>query len=169
MTVVSGVYHDASSVTKAVRSLLSESVPADSIRVTIREGSGRWRSVEIADETGVFEGAKQGAVVGAVVGGLVMVIAAVWVAVRTGDGLLPVGPVSAALSGALGGAAAGVMLGALVGMGRWKGLPDLDESVWRSGSVVVSVRSDALAGTAEEVLVREGAGEVRVSDEGGIR
>ncbi|MEX2466140.1 MAG: hypothetical protein WD995_04475 [Gemmatimonadota bacterium] len=164
MKIVSGIYHDAASVTHAVRALLAESIPADSIGVTIHEASGRHRRVKVGDEAGVLEGAVQGAWIGAALGTVVMTAVAIWVAVGTGEGLLPVGPFSAAISGALGGAAAGVMLGALIGMGRWKGMPDLDPATLEDGSVVVSVRSDALVDTAQRVLSEAGADRVEVTD-----
>ena len=166
MKIVSGIYHDAPRVTAAVRALLSESVPAASIAVTILDGSGRRRAVKVGDEAGVIEGAVQGAWIGAAVGGVVMLIAAFWIGGGAGEGLLPVGPFAAALSGALGGGAAGIMLGAIVGMGRWKGMPELDPDVWANGHAVVSVRSDALADQARRILSDTGAEDVRVGEDG---
>jgi hypothetical protein len=165
--VVTGIYHDADRVTEAVRSLLNESIPADSIGVTIRDASGRRREVKVGDEAGVLEGAKMGAWIGAALGAVVMFAVAVWVAMGTGEGLLPVGPFSAAISGALGGGAAGVMLGGLIGMGRWKGMPDLDPKVLETGSAIVSVRSDAMADTARQVLTESGAQDIETTDDEG--
>jgi hypothetical protein len=165
--VVTGIYHDADRVTEAVRSLLNESIPADSIGVTIRDASGRRREVKVGDEAGVLEGAKMGAWIGAALGAVVMFAVAVWVAMGTGEGLLPVGPFSAAISGALGGGAAGVMLGGLIGMGRWKGMPDLDPKVLETGSAIVSVRSDALADKARKVLTESGAQDVETTEDEG--
>ena len=167
MKVVSGIYHDAGRVTEAVRALLNESVPADSIGVSIRDASGRRREVKVGDEAGVLEGAKMGAWIGAGLGAVVMFVAAIWVAMGTGDGLLPVGPFSAAISGALGGGAAGVMLGGLIGMGRWKGMPDLDPEVLTTGSAIVSVRSDALAEKVRKVLAESGAQDVETTEDDG--
>lgn len=166
MKIVSGIYHDASRVTGAVRALLGESVPAESIGVEIHDEAGRRRRVKVGDEAGVVEGAVQGAWIGAVLGGIIMFVAAFWMGAGTDGGLLPVGPFAAAISGALGGGAAGVMLGAIVGMGRWKGMPDLDPEVLASGSVIVSVRSDALADKARRILTEGGAEGVRICEEG---
>jgi hypothetical protein len=163
--VVSGIYHDADRVTAAVRALLNESVPADSIGVTIRDAAGRRRTVKIGDEPGVLEGAKMGAWIGAGLGSVIMFGAAIWTATATGEGLLPVGPFSAAISGALGGAGAGVMLGAIIGMGRWKGMPDLGPKMLETGSATVSVRSDALANKARQVLTENGAENVKTADD----
>lgn len=166
MKTVSGIYHDAPRVTAAVRALLSESVPADSIGISIRDGAGRRRSVKVGDEAGVIEGAIQGAWIGAAAGGVIMMIAAFWIGGGAGEGLLPVGPFAAALAGALGGGAAGIMLGAIVGMGRWKGMPDLDPEVWANGYAVVSVRSDALAEKVRRILSDTGAEDIRIGEEG---
>jgi hypothetical protein len=166
--IVSGIYHDASRVTDAVRALLGESVPAESIGVEIRDETGRRRRVKVGDEAGVVEGAVQGAWIGAALGGLIMFIAAFAMGAGTEGGLLPVGPFAAAVSGALGGGAAGVMLGAIVGMGRWKGMPDLDPEVLANGSVVVSVRSDALADKVRRILAESGAEDVQICAEGDL-
>lgn len=166
MKTVSGIYHDASRVTDAVRALLGASVPAETIGVEIRDEAGRRRRVTVGDEAGVVEGAIHGAWIGAGLGGLVMFIAAFAMGAGTEGGLLPVGPFAAAISGALGGGAAGVMLGAIVGMGRWKGMPDLDPAVLANGSVVVSVRSDALADKAQRILSEAGAEHVQIRAEG---
>jgi hypothetical protein len=165
---VSGIYHDASRVTDAVRALLGESVPAESIGVEIHDEAGRRLRVKVSDEAGVVEGAVQGASIGAALGGLIMFIAAFAMGAGTEGGFLPVGPFAAAISGALGGGAAGVMLGAIVGMGRWKGMPDLDPEVLANGSVVVSVRSDALADKARRILAESGAEDVRIRAEGDL-
>ena len=167
MKVVSGIYHDVGEVTEAVRKLLGESVPADAIEVRVHRASGATETVAVQDESGVLEGAWAGARIGALLGALLMGGLAVVVPLTSGDGVMAGEPFSAALRGALGGAAAGVTLGGLIGIGRWKGLRDLDPEALEGGSVEVRVRSDDLLDTARRILEKTGAGEVSVSEGAG--
>ncbi|MDZ7779447.1 MAG: hypothetical protein U5R14_05825 [Gemmatimonadota bacterium] len=164
MRVSTGIYHDARSVTRAVRALLSASVPADSIRVVIREPSGAERDVPVRDEAGVLRGALTGGVIGAALGAVGMAVLTVSVSLSSGDGPLGADPLGSAIRGALTAAAAGVTLGALIGIGRWKGMPKLDRGALERGSAVVSVHSDALADTAVRVLSETGGEEVETTE-----
>lgn len=163
MRVVTGIYHDARGVTRGVRALLSESVPADSIRVVIRDPSGAERDVPVRDEAGVLRGALIGGAIGAALGAIGMAILTVSVSLSSGDGLLGANPVGSAIRGALTAAAAGVTLGALIGIGRWKGMPELEPGALEQGAAVISVRSDALADTAVRVLTETGAEDVEAT------
>lgn len=169
MKVTTGVFRDAERVTKAVRSLLGRSVPADRISVVLCDPSGERHEVAVEDESGVLKGVVVGGSIGGTLGALGVGLAATGVIVAPGGAaLLAAGPVLGILQGALAGALAGIPLGGVIGMGRWTAKPDLDEDELAQGTALVSVHSDDLAATAREVLERAGADEIREDeDEGG--
>lgn len=161
--MASGIYHTVPRATEAVRALLGESVPADTITVVVRSPEGDTRTVDVEDETGVWHGAWVGARIGAVAGALLMGGLAVVVPLASGDGPFAGSPFTAALRGALGGAAAGVTLGGILGIGRWDGLADLDPEAMEGSRIEVRVHSDELVETVRGILGRTGAEEVTVS------
>jgi len=160
--VARGIYHDRGQVTEAVRALLRASVPAHLIRVALRHPARGAREVAIADETGVLEGAVRGATWGAALGAAILFAATIAVTVTSGDGPWAGSPFTVAVRGALWGGAAGVTLGAIIGIGRWKGLRDLEAAWLDDGHALISVESDDLAETVLRVLRETGGTEVRV-------
>ena len=162
-TSVEGVFTDRSSVVRAVERLSEKSVPADSIRVFVRdEDGGRQREIEVEDESGALRGALYGAGVGGM-GGLAVAIAVASGAYGPVEvGFLTFRGISGAISAVLAMAAAAVPLGALLGLGYWQGRKKIDKEELRSGSALVIVESDDLSELAERTLREAGAREVRV-------
>lgn len=162
MRVARGIYHDRDQVRAAVRALLDASVPAHLIRLDLRHPGRGDRTVPIADEAGVVDGAVRGATWGAVLGALLLFVVTATVALGAGDGPWAANPFSAAARGALWGGAAGVTLGAIIGIGRWRGLRDLDAAWLDGGHARISVESDDLADTVLRVLRESGAADARI-------
>ncbi len=162
-TLVEGVFHDRDALTESVRGLLEKSVPADSIRVFVRDARGeRSREVDVDDEAGTLRGALFGAAAG---GGVALVLALAAAAGFLGPTRVePLGLVglSGAFAAALAGAAAGVPLGALLGMGRWRGASRIGAVEIRDTGAVVVVESSELAELAASVLRGTGAERVDV-------
>lgn len=164
-TTVEGVFDDRKSVVRAVERLSQKSVPADSIRVLVRDADGRrQREIEVEDESGAL----RGAVIGAVLGGLLGLVIAI--AVATGAygpveiGILTFRGISGAISAILATAAAAVPLGALLGLGYWQGRKRIDADELESGTAVVVVASDELSELARRVLTDAGASSVEVKE-----
>lgn len=164
-TTVEGTFRDRKSVVRAVERLSQKSVPADSIRVFVRDADGeRQREIEVEDESGAL----RGAVIGAVLGGLLGLVIAI--AVATGAygpveiGILTFRGISGAISAILATAAAAVPLGALLGFGYWQGRKRIDADELESGTAVVVVASDELSELARRVLTDAGASSVEVKE-----
>lgn len=164
-TTVEGVFGDRKSLVRAVERLSQKSVPADSIRVFLRDADGeRRREIDVEDESGALRGAVIGAVLGGVLG------LGVAIAVATGAygpvevGFLTFRGMSGAISAVLATAAAAVPLGALLGLGYWQGRKRIDADELESGSAVVVVASDELSELARRVLTEAGASSVEVKE-----
>jgi len=169
MKSTTGIYHDQAGLTTAVRELLGTSVPADSIRVTLRDGSGRTlEEVPVRAEPGVIRGLVLGAAVGAGVGLLAFLLMVLDV-LPPGREILATNPLRWATRLIFGIAAATTPLGGLLGMGRWRLRTLLEaEDVERADVMAVTVRSNELAETARTVFERTGAeaiGEEQQADE----
>lgn len=164
-TTVEGVFDDRKAVVRAVERLSQKSVPADSIRVFVRDAGGeRRREIEVEDESGAL----RGAVIGAILGGLLGL--GIAIAVATGVygpvevGFLSFRGLSGAISAILATAGAAVPLGALLGLGYWQGRKRIDADELESGSAVVVVSSDELAELARRVLTDAGASKVETKE-----
>lgn len=165
-TRVEGVFDDRKSVVRAVERLSQKSVPADSIRVFLRDADGeRRREIEVEDESGVLRGAVIGAVLGGVLGLGIAIAVATGVYGPVEVGFLSFRGISGAISAVLATAAAAVPLGALLGLGYWQGRKRIDADELESGSAVVVVASDELSELAHQVLTDAGASSVDVKDE----
>lgn len=169
MTTTTAIYHDREGLTRAVRALLGASVPADAIRVTLRDADGRTlEEVPVRAEPGVLRGLLTGAAVGAGIGALAFLLMVVGV-LPPGREILSADGLPWAFRLVLGGAAAAAPLGGLLGMGRWRMRSMLDlEHADSADAFVVAVRSDQRAPTARDVFDRTGAEAVAEdrSDEG---
>lgn len=164
-TTVEGIFGDRKSVVRAVERLSQKSVPADSIRVFVRDADGeRQREIEVEDESGAL----RGAVIGAVLGGLLGLVIAIAVAMGAYGpveiGVLTFRGISGAISAILATAAAAVPLGALLGLGYWQGRKRIDADELESGTAVVVVASDELSELARRVLTDAGASSVEVKE-----
>lgn len=163
-TTVEGVFHDRGSVTRAVEALAEKSVPADSVRVFVRDRSGeRRREVPVEDESGALRGAIIGAGVGAVLGLAIAVAVGAGMLGATGTGILSLEGLTGALGAILAAAAAGVPLGGLLGMGYWRGRKRIADVELEEGTAVVVVESDELSPLAQDTLRDAGASDVTVS------
>lgn len=162
-TIVEGVFHDRRSVTRAVEALAEKSVPADSVRVLVRDDSGEHRrEIPVEDESGALRGAIIGAGVGAVVGLAIAVAVGTGMAGPAGAGILSLEGLAGAFRAMLAAAAAGVPLGGLLGMGYWRGRKKISEEDFQRGTAVVVVESDELSQLARETLRGAGASDVTV-------
>lgn len=158
---IKGLYRQPRDVSRAVESLVANSIPVDELEVYVIDELGKpTRRISIRDEPGTRRGAILGALVGASLGAVVVafvflgVLGESWIAAFGPNILLS----AVALIGVSG--AAGVPIGAVIGMGHWEGrkkvaVPDLD-----SGGVIVVVQTDDLADVARRVLRDTGAVDV---------
>lgn len=163
-TTVEGVFHDLPSVTRAVEALAEKSVPADSVRVFVRDRSGeRRREVPVEDESGALRGAIIGAGVGAVVGLAIAFAVGTGTLGPAGAGILSLEGLTGALRAMVAAAAAGVPLGGLLGMGYWRGRKRITDVELQEGTAVVVVESDELSQLAQDTLRSAGATNVTVS------
>lgn len=156
---VRGVFDSRKAVTRAVRRLAAESVPADTIDVYLLDSDGnRTRRVTVHDEPGVVRGAAVGAAAGGALGLAVAILGASGVLGPTTVEFLGLTSVLGAVRAIAMGAAATVPLGALLGLGMWSGGRKIVEREMEEGrSAAVVIRSDAMADTAREVLADAGA------------
>jgi hypothetical protein len=140
-----------------VRSLLTKSVPADSIRVFVEDDAGRGRQeVAVEAEAGALEGALIAAGVGAVVGLLIVIFLMARYG-STGSDLLGVSSILGSLRAIATCAVVGVPIGAVLGMGRWKGKRRIAEASVSPARIEVVVESEELAPLAESVFEAAGA------------
>lgn len=163
-TTVEGVFHDRETLTRAVERLSEKSVPADSIRVFVRDESGeRRREIAVEDESGVLRGALIGAGVGALVGLLIAIGVATGMFGPVGTEIFSVDGVLGALRAMLAAAAAGVPLGGVLGLGYWQGRKKIARTDFEEGTAVVVVESDQLSELAKRTLEEVGASDVSVN------
>lgn len=158
---VKGLYRTPGDVSRAVDSLVANSVPADDVDVYVVDELGRpTRRLSIRDEPGTTRGAIVGAVVGASLG--VVVLALVFLGVLGASWIEAFGPNVAisALALIFVPAAAGVPIGAVIGMGHWQGRKKISVPEIDTGGVIVVVQTDELADVARRVLRDTGAANV---------
>jgi len=161
---VEGTFEDRRRLTRAVRQLAENGVPADTIRVFIvGENGTHIREVEVEDEAGTRTGALIGGAVGAGIG---LVLAIPFSAGVSGEGAAD----SVGLRALAGGlwlamvlAVIGAPLGALVGMGRWQGLKRISRKELDGRSAMLVVESEGLTSVAREVMAEAGATRVKGS------
>lgn len=160
-THVRAVFRDRDGVSRAVRRLTAESVPVDSIRVFVVDGSGRRRrEIAVEDEAGAFRGAFMGAGIGAAVGAALVLLAAIGLVGSERADLFGISGVAGAVRVMAVCALAGLPLGTILGMGRWDATKRISESELTDGEVHVVVESAKLATLARGVLEAAGADRV---------
>jgi hypothetical protein len=155
---VRGVFRDRDAVARAVRRLTAESVPVDSIRVLLVDGSGQARrEIPIEDEAGALRGALVGAGVGAAVGVVLVLVAAVGLVGSEMADLFGIAGMAGAVRAISVCALAGMPLGTILGMGRWDARRHISERDVTTGEVHVMVESARLATLARGILESAGA------------
>ena len=155
---IKGYYRQPRDVSRAVESLVANSIPVDELEVYVVDDSGKpTRKLNIRDEPGTRRGAIIGALVGASLGFLVVLL--VFLDVIGGAWIDAFGPnvfLSAVALVCVSGAA-GVPIGAVIGMGHWEGRKKISVPHLDSGGVIVVVQTDELADVARRVLQDTGA------------
>jgi hypothetical protein len=169
-----GLFDTFAQAQQAVNDLTNSGVRRDDISIVANDMRGEY-SREIGGESKAAEGAVGGALGGGVLGGVLGLLVGIGALAIPGIGpVLAAGPLAAALgaagatavAGAGIGAASGGIIGALVGAG----IPEEEahvyaEGVRRGGVLVTAVTDDAIAGTAQSIMRRNGAADVRARGE----
>jgi len=155
-----GVFADRSSAERAVEDLKAAGFDPARIGVVMQD---KGAAQEVATEHGTAAG--QGAVAGGLFGGALGAILA-----ATGALVVPgIGPVIAGgiLATAIAGAAVGGLVGALVGLGIPKEEAEYYQGRVQQGSVLVTVDAQGRDGEARQILLRDGAEDLRAQGFGG--
>lgn len=164
---VFGIFHDRSSVEKAVERLKADRFSSSDISVLIPQPGG---SDQFAHEKGTKapEGATAGAGTGLVLGGALGWLAGIGALAIPGMGpFIAAGPIVALLAGAGTGAAVGGLTGGLIGMG----IPEYEakryEGFVKDGGILLSVHAanSDLITRAKEILESAGANDISSTDE----
>lgn len=164
---VFGIFHDRSSVERAVDALKADSFSSSDISVLIPQAGG---SDQFAHEKGTKapEGATTGAGTGLVVGGALGWLVGIGALAIPGMGpFIAAGPLVALLAGAGTGAAVGGVAGGLIGMG----IPEYEakryEGLVKDGGILLSVHAanSDLIKRAKDILESAGGVDIASTDE----
>lgn len=157
-TSIKGYFRRSSDVSRAVDSLVANSIPVDELDVYVVDEAGKpIRKLNIRDEPGTRRGAIMGGIVGASLGALLAILAWIdllgeaWIS-AFGPNVFLSGMALTCVSGA-----AGVPIGAVIGMGHWQGRKKISVPDLESGGVIIVVQTDEMADVARRILQDTGA------------
>jgi hypothetical protein len=158
---IKGLYGRPDDVSRAVDSLVANSIPVDALDVFVVDELGKpIRKLNVRDEPGTRRGALLGALVGASLGAIVVALVLLGV---LGEALIDAfGPNAflSALALIFVSGAAGVPIGAVIGMGHWEGRKKVSVPEIENGGVIVVVQTDELGDVARRVFRDTGAVDV---------
>ncbi|MHB9029107.1 MAG: hypothetical protein ACYC9O_10080 [Candidatus Latescibacterota bacterium] len=163
------VARDRDHAEKIVDRLKAERFPSSDISVVFSHSKDA-KDFALDKDTKAPEGAVTGAISGGAIGGVLGWLAGIGTIAIPGVGpLIAAGPIAAALSGAAVGAGVGGIAGALIGMGFPEYLAKDSENRVKSGSVLITVRTDSTDEMmrARRIFEDEKAVEISAFDEEG--
>lgn len=140
--VLTGMFHDRSSLENAYNSLQQKGYTKDDVNLIMSDDTRKKHFTHGDTEIGTkaMEGLGKGSAIGGAVGAVAGIIAAIGTSVvLPGVGLVIAGPIAAGLAGAGAGGLTGGIIGALVGNGIPEERARLYESGVKNGRIVMGV------------------------------